>query len=93
MSALSEGWRRGQHGWPERFPVVQLPNAPLIVALAGWLVDKVSGGTPYARGVFLAGLAAWAWEELTDGVNWLRRTVGAAGLAYAVVSIGSALKG
>ena len=69
------------------------PVAPLLLALAGWLVDKAAGGSPYARGVFLAGLAAWAWEELTDGVNWLRRTVGAAGLVYVVVSIGSALKG
>ena len=92
MSALGAAWRRGQHGWPARFPVVQFPNAPLLVAFAGWLADKASGGSAYARGVFLAGLAAWAWEELTDGVNWFRRTVGAAGLVYVVVSIGSALK-
>ena len=49
MSSLSEGWRRGQHGWPARFPVLQLPNAPLIVALAGWRFDlradwRVAGG-------------------------------------------------
>ena len=92
MSGLSARWRRGQRGWPARFPVLQLPNAPLLLALAGWLVDKVAGGSPYARGVFLAGLAAWAWEELTGGVNWLRRTFGAAGLVYVVVSIGAALK-
>ena len=91
MSALSAGWHRGQHGWPARFPVLQLPNAPLLVALAGWLVDKAAGGSPYARGVFLAGLAAWAWEELTGGVNWLRRVFGSTGLIYVVVSIGSAL--
>ena len=92
MSALSAGWRRGQRGWPARFPVLQLPNPPLLFALAGWLVDRAAGGTAYARGAFLAGLAAWAWQELTGGVNWPRRLFGAAGLVYVVVNVGAALE-
>jgi len=91
MSTLAARWRRGQHGWPARFPVVQLPNPPLLVAAAGWLADKAAGGSAYARAVFLAGLTVWAWQELTDGSNWLRRVFGAAGLMYAVSVVSTAL--
>jgi hypothetical protein len=45
----------------------------------------------YARAVFYAGLAAWAWEELADGANWVRRALGAGGLIYVVVKVGAAL--
>jgi hypothetical protein len=88
MSTLSERRRRG---WPVGFPVVQTPNPPLLVALAGWLVDKAAGGSAYARAVFLVGLAVWAWHELTDGANWVRRVFGAAGLVYVVVSVGASV--
>jgi hypothetical protein len=91
--ALTNGWRRGQRGWPASFPLVQFPNAPLLVALAAWLVGALTDGSvhAYARAAFYAALAAWAWEELTGGVNWVRRALGAAGLVYAVVKIGVAL--
>ena len=93
MPTLRDRWRRGQRGWPASFPVVQFPNAPLLVALGGWLVAALTGGSAhsYARAVFYVGLAAWAWEELTDGVNWVRRGLGVAGLVYVVVKIGAAL--
>ena len=86
-------WRRGQRGWPAAFPVAQLPNAPLLVAFAGWGVGKATDGSvhDYARGVFYAGLAAWAWEELAAGDNWFRRLIGAGGFAYVVVQVGRAL--
>lgn len=86
-------WRRGQHGWPASYPVVQLPNAPLLVALGGSLVAALTDGSAhaYGRATFYTGLAAWAWEELTDGANLLRRALGAAGLGYVVVSVGHAL--
>jgi hypothetical protein len=91
--ALTTRWRQGQRGWPARFPLVQFPNAPLLVALGAWLVGALTDGSvhAYARAAFYAGLAAWAWEELTGGVNWVRRAVGAAGLVYVVVKIGVAL--
>src|SRR4051812_37797097 len=81
---LKEGWRRGQRGWPARFPVVQLANPPLLAALAGWCIAAVSHGSlhAYARAAFYAFLAAWAWQELASGVNWFRRALGVAGLAY-----------
>ena len=90
---LREFWRRGQRGWPANFPVAQLPNAPLLVALGGWLVAALTDGSlhSYARAAFYAGLAAWAWEELAGGVNWVRRALGAGGLVYVVVKVGAAL--
>ena len=79
-------WLRGQRGWPASFPVAQLPNAPLWVALGGQLVAVMTDGSvhAYARAAFYVGLAAWAWEELVSGVNWGRRASGAAGLIYVV---------
>ena len=86
-------WQRGQRGWPERFPIAQFPNAPLIVAFGGWAVAAATDGSLHddARGTFYAGLAAWGWIELTDGVNWVRRVVGAGGLVYVIAQIGDAL--
>jgi hypothetical protein len=82
-------WRRAQHGWPARFPLVQFPNAPLLVALAGWAVARVTSGDVHdaARAVFLLALAIWAYEELARGTNWLRRLLGAAVLVSLVVQV------
>ena len=93
MATLGELWRRGQHGWPARYPLAQFPNAPLLVAFAGWLAAEATDGSAhaYARAVFYAGLTVWAWEELTDGVNLFRRALGAGGLVYVVVEVGQAL--
>ena len=87
--------RRGKRGWPASFPVAQLPNVPLSVALGGLLVAAVTDGSVHAcaRAVFYAGLAAWAWEELVGGVNWVRRAIGAAGLVYVVAKVGAAIGG
>lgn len=91
---VASSWKRGQHGWPARFPLVQLPNAPLFAALAGWLVAALTDGPvhDWARAVFLTGLAAWAWKELEDGVNWFRRAIGAAGLIFVIAMIAEALR-
>ena len=80
-------WRRAQHGWPARFPIVQFPNAPLIVALVASVVGHVSSGTLHdvARVVSLLGLIAWAVLEVVSGVNWLRRLLGAGFLLYLAV--------
>ncbi len=80
-------------GWPQRFPVLQPPNPPLWVALAGLLVASLTDGSvhAYARAVFYTALAAWAWMEVASGVNWARRLLGAAGLLLVVVRVGAAL--
>lgn len=82
-------WRRGQEGWPRSYPVAQFPNAPLLVALAGSLLARVAGGGGHdiGRAVFIVGLAVWAWGEATDGVNGLRRVLGAGALVWLVVSV------
>lgn len=75
----AELWRRGQEGWPRRFPIAQFPNAPLLVAFAGRGIGVVADGPARDAGrtVYRLGLGVWAWQEMTDGVNWFRRLAGA----------------
>ena len=82
-------WVRGQRGWPERFPLVQLPNPPLLVAFGGWLVAAPTDGPAHAAGraVFSAGLLVWAIMEVASGANWVRRLAGVAGVVYVVSGV------
>ena len=91
---LKKIWRRGQHGWPASYPVMQLPNVPLLVALAGWLLATLTSGFAQhcARATFYTGLAAWAWQEIDDGANRARRAIGAAGFVFVVAKITEALR-
>jgi hypothetical protein len=86
---VAELWRRGQVGWPRRFPLVQFPNPPLLLAFAGWVLAALTRGTPHdaGRAVFMVGLAVWALGETLLGVNWFRRLLGAAALAWIVVRV------
>lgn len=91
-ATLGKRWKQGQRGWPASFPVAQLPNAPLLVALTGWSVAELAEGRAHsiARAVFLAGLAAWAWGELASGSNWVRRGMGVGGFAYVIAALSAA---
>jgi hypothetical protein len=82
-------WRRGQMGWPRSFPLVQFPNPPLLVAIAGWGLAAATDGTArdVGRAAFVAGLGVWALMEVVAGVNWFRRLVGAAALVWIVVGL------
>jgi hypothetical protein len=82
-------WERGQRGWPERYPLVQAPNAPLLVALGGWLVAAPTEGAAHAAGraVFSAGLLVWAGAEVVGGANLVRRAMGVAGAVYVIASL------
>jgi hypothetical protein len=73
---------------------VQLPNLPLLAALAAWLVAALTDGLVHdcARATFYTGLAAWAWTEFEDGVNWARRAMGAARLIFVIAKIAEALR-
>lgn len=86
---VARAWRRGQAGWPARFVLVQFPNAPLIVALAGSATARIADGqtADYAEAVGSVGLAVFAYLELTDGANWLRRLLGATVLSVLVVTL------
>jgi hypothetical protein len=90
---LRDTWQRAQRGWPAGFPLVQFPNAPLIVALGGMLVAALTTGTlhDWARATVYAALAGWAWLELTAGSNWFRRALGAAAFVYVIANIADAL--
>jgi hypothetical protein len=85
--AAAETWRAfkrlTQIGFPKRFPVVQFPNLPLIVAFVAGEVARYTPGSihAYARAVSYLALAVWAYLELTSGVNWFRRLLG---LGYAI---------
>jgi hypothetical protein len=89
---VARAWRRGQAGWPARFVLVQFPNPPLIVALAGLAVARIADGraADYAEAVGRVGLAVFAYLELTDGANWLRRLLGAAVLVALVMKLARA---
>lgn len=80
-------------GWPSRFVIVQVPNAPLIVALAASVVGRFTHGTvaDYASSVFYVALGIWAYGEAREGVNWFRRLLGCGFLIYIVVSLALAL--
>ena len=86
-------WRRGQRGWPASYPLAQFPNGPLLAALGALVVAALTDGSLryYARAAFYAALAAWAWDELARGTNWVRRAFGVAGLFYVIVKVGAAL--
>jgi len=77
------------------YTVAQFPNLPLGTALAGlalsWILSSGSTAHAVARAVFYVGLGVWAWLELTDGVNGFRRVLGAAGLAWVVISLSGQL--
>ncbi|HMJ37221.1 MAG TPA: hypothetical protein VK501_25175 [Baekduia sp.] len=89
MRAVLELWRRGQRGWPAPYPLVQLPNVPLIVALVAAALSRLVDGAAHdvARVVFYAALAVWAADELARGSNAFRRALGAAVLAYLAVRL------
>jgi hypothetical protein len=84
-----------QAGWPQRFVLVQVPNAPLIVALAASVVHRLAYGwaATYASALFYVALGIWAYGEAAQGVNWFRRLLGVGFLIYIVVRLARALHG
>ena len=91
-TSIRELWHRGQAGWPAGSPIAQFPNVPLLVAIAAWIVGKLTTGPVHdsATAVGYVALACFAWWEVTDGANRGRRAMGAAVLL--LVTIGLARK-
>jgi hypothetical protein len=85
----AELWRRGQEGWPRRFPIAQFPNPPLIIAFAGSGLASAADGSARdaGRALYWAGLSVWALEELAAGANWFRRGLGAGTLVLVGISL------
>jgi hypothetical protein len=87
--------RLTQIGFPRRFPLVQFPNVPLIVAfVAGEVAKHTHGpGHAYAMSISFLALAVWAYLELTGGVNWFRRMLGLGYSISTAVHLATALHG
>jgi hypothetical protein len=94
---LRNGWaqfkRLSQIGLPPRFPIVQFPNAPLILAfLARAVASNMHGASrSYAIAAAYLAMTIWAYEELARGVNWFRRLLGAAYVIIVTVRVAHAL--
>jgi len=90
---FAELWRRGQIGWPQRFPIAQFPNPPLLIAFAGWGLAAATDGRAHdiGRAVFTIGLGVWAGEEAASGVNWFRRVLGVGALVWIVSDLAGRL--
>jgi hypothetical protein len=85
--------RLAELSFPRRFPIVQFPNLPLIVAfLAGGAGRFLDGSAhSYAAAVSYLAVAIWAYEELVNGVNWFRRLLGLAFVILMIVHLAHAL--
>jgi hypothetical protein len=79
--------------FPRRFPIVQFPNLPLIVAVLAGAAGKFLDGSAHSYAVSVSYLAMtiWAYEELAHGVNWFRRLLGLAFVILLVVHVADAL--
>ena len=75
-----------QLSFPRSYPIVQFPNAPLILAFASGQLASHSHSREhaYAQAVSYLAMAIWAYEELADGVNWFRHLLG---LVYVVSTV------
>jgi hypothetical protein len=79
VRALGHGFRYvTQFSWPRRFPIVQFPNAPLILAfLAGAAASRTHAPAHvYLASISYLAMGVWAYLELTQGVNWFRHLLG-----------------
>jgi len=87
--------RLTQLSFPRRFPIVQFPNLPLIIAfLAGEAAKFVQGNAHnYATSVSYIALTVWAYEELVHGVNWFRNLLGLAYVIIVTIRVADALHG
>ena len=75
-----------QLGWPTAFPIVQFPNALLIIAfLTGAAAARTHDpGHAYLAAISFLAFGIWAYEELVHGVNWFRHLLG---LGYAIFTV------
>jgi hypothetical protein len=88
--AVARLWRSFKRltriGFPRRFPIIQFPNVPLIIAfIAGMVAGDTHGlGHAYAQAVSYLSFGVWAYLELVSGVNWFRRLLG---LGYTISTV------
>ena len=85
--------RLTQLSFPRSYPIVQFPNAPLILAFASGLLAHHSHGHEhaYAQAVSYLSMAIWAYLELFSGVNAFRRLLGLTYTISTAVHLANAL--
>jgi hypothetical protein len=95
MSSSGRLTRLSRLGFPRRFPIVQFPNPPLAVALLAGAAADLTDRTAhhYFESISYLALAIWAYQELTEGVNWFRRLLGLLSTVVLVVRVARAIGG
>lgn len=85
--------RLTQLGFPRRFPIVQFPNLPLIIAFVASVAGRFAHGTghTYTTSLTYLAMTIWAYEELARGVNWFRHLLGAAYVIILLTRVAHAL--
>ena len=80
--------------WPARFPLLQFPNPPLVVALLAAAAGALTTGDAHrlTSAVFYLALAVWAYEEARRGDNWFRRLLGLGISIYILAELAGALR-
>lgn len=58
--------------------IIQKPNAPLILALIGYLISFFGKGLFHTFGhtLFITAIIIWAFLEVTQGASWFRKILG-----------------
>ena len=85
--------RLTQLSFPRSYPILQFPNAPLILAFASGLLANHTHGREhaYAQTISYLAMAIWAYLELFHGVNAFRRLLGLAYTISTAVHLANAL--
>jgi hypothetical protein len=97
LNAPAAAWRAfkrlTQVSFPRSYPIVQFPNAPLILAFASGLLASHAHGREhsYAQTISYLAMAIWAYLELFHGVNAFRRLLGLAYTISTAVHLANAL--
>lgn len=68
--------------------IIQFPNKALWVAIAAAVINMFATGHLFdvVKVIYYLALIVWAYQEITTGVNWFRRGLGWAVLAYILVT-------
>ena len=74
---------------PQKFPIFQFPNPPLITAMLAGAIGRTARGPLSRNATLLSRLALllWSAEEMATGANWFRRLLGTAGGVYALAKL------
>jgi hypothetical protein len=85
--------RLTQISFPRSYPIVQFPNAPLILAFASGLLAHHTHGREhsYAQAISYLAMTIWAYLELFYGVNAFRMLLGLAYTISTAVHLANAL--